>query len=48
MYEIYLNYRDNNEVLTSTSSLYRAKKLCNQLANECGDNFIVWYKKLKQ
>lgn len=46
MYAIYLEYRGCNEVLTSTSSLYRAKKVCNQLANDYGDSFIVWYKKI--
>jgi len=48
MYEIYIEYLGNNEVLTSTSTLYEAKKLCKKLSNEYGESFIVWYKKIKR
>jgi hypothetical protein len=48
MYTIYLEYRGNNELLTKVSGLAKARAVCNQIANDCGDNFIVWYKKLKQ
>lgn len=44
MYTIYLNYWDNNEVVTQVSSKYRAQKLCNKLIT-LNEMFIVWYTK---
>ena len=48
MYTIYLEYWGNNEIVTQVDSQYKAKKICNKLTNDCGNNFIVWYKKLSQ
>lgn len=47
MYCIYLEYRGCNELLTKVSGLSKARALCKQLTNECGDSFIVWYKRIK-
>lgn len=44
MYTIYLNYWDNDEIVTQVSSRYRAQKLCDKLFN-LNDKFIVWYTK---
>jgi hypothetical protein len=44
MYTIYLNYWDNDEIVTQVSSKYRAKKLCDKLFT-LNDKFIVWYSK---
>lgn len=47
MYCIYIEYRGCNELLTEVSGLSKARALCKQIANECGDSFIVWYKRIK-